>query len=378
MCATRIGPKRTEILVGILGLVVGCLIGWLAIGWGLWPVQYVGEAHTYELSIAEKVQYVAALADSYSLRQQIDVVHQRMPGWLAGDKVTALAELYAQYESQGAAADAQQVVKLTTALKQAEAWDANVVNQVLSDLAARYVSDGNKEHAQYISLFGDEIGLEAVGATAEATPTPPAEEPPVSSDVVGQLLPALVILLLAALATLVFLFLVRRRRARADSQPEDTPAGDELKPEVPDVLLSRRSTYRLGMDNFDESFSIEMSDGAFRGECGMGISEVMGDDTPRKVMAFEVWLFDKSDIRTVTKVLLSEYAYNNETLRNKLSARGEAILAQPGAVVLLETAALLVEATVAEVEHGAEPANSYFNTLTVSLVARAKPASEGS
>ncbi len=369
-------PNRTVISVAILAFVVGCLIGWLAIGWGIWPVQYVGEAHTYELSNAEKAHYMAALADSYSLRQQIDTVHQRLAGWSTEDKVMTLAELYAQYESQGAAAEAQQVVELTTALKQAEGWDADVVNKVLTDLVARYVGEGNKEHAQYISLFIDEIGLVAVGPGEEGAPAPAAAQSPVSSDVVAQLLPTLVILLLAALATLVFLVLVRRRRRRAEARREDTSTVDEWTPEVPDVLLSRRSTYRLGMDNFDESFSIEQADGTFRGECGMGISEVMGEDTPRKVMAFEVWLFDKSDIRTITKVLLSEYAYNNETLRNKLSARGEAILAQPGAIVPLETTALLVEATVAEVEHGTEPPGSYFNALTVSFVARSKPAGE--
>jgi hypothetical protein len=180
-------------------------------------------------------------------------------------------------------------------------------------------------------------------------------------------------LLLVVLFVLVVLFLLRRRQAASASRrAARTEIGEWVEADS-GAILTRRSTYRLGMDSFDESFPIEQ-DGAFKGECGLGISEVMNEDTPRKVVAFEVWLFDKSDIRTITKVLLSEYAFNNEALRNKLSARGEAILAQPGATIKLETAALEVEATVVEMDYGVgEPEASFFNTLTVSLVARSKP-----
>ena len=370
--------NRTAILVGIAGLVVGCLFGWLAIGWGLWPVKYVGEAYTHELSSTDKVQYMAALVDSYSLRRQVDMVRQRLAGWSTEDKVTTLAELYAQYESQGAAPEAQQIVTLASALKQAEGWDPNVVNTVLGNLAAKYVAQGNKNYAQFISLFTNEIGLvpAALGEeAAPAAPAAPAAQAPVSPGVIGWLLPVLVVLLLIVLVALVFLFLVRRRGAAAVARRGPPTAASEWVGEEGGALLARRSTYQLGMDTFDESFSIEEGDGAFKGECGMGISEVMGEDTPRKVMAFEVWLFDKSDIRTITKVLLSDYAYNNEALRTKLSARGETILAQPGASVLLDTAALSVEASVDEMQYGeGDPAGSYFSTMTVSLVARTKAA----
>ena len=72
------------------------------------------------------------------------------------------------------------------------------------------------------------------------------------------------------------------------------------------------------MDNFDESFAIETEDGEWLGECGMGISETLDDGTPRRVAAFEVWLFDKPNTRTVTNVLMSDAAHSSEVLRNKL------------------------------------------------------------
>lgn len=377
MSAMERNPNRAVIVAAAVGLVVGILLGWLGIGWGIWPVQYVGEAYTYELSSADKLHYVAALSDSYSLRRQIDMVRQRLAGWSTADKVSALAELYAAYEQQGAAVEARQIVTLASDLKQAEGWDPNAVDAVLRDLSARYVHAGNREHAQFISLFASEIGLVAVAPGEEGAPAPAAAAPPTEAGPSGGAMTALVPILLAVLLVVLFvlvvLFLLRRRQATSASRRAAKTEISEWVEAESGAILTRRSTYRLGMDSFDESFPIEQ-DGAFKGECGLGISEVMNEDTPRKVTAFEVWLFDKSDIRTITKVLLSEYAFNNEALRNKLSARGEAILAQPGATIKLETAALEVEATVVQMDYGAgEPEASFFNTLTVSLVARSKP-----
>jgi hypothetical protein len=136
------------------------------------------------------------------------------------------------------------------------------------------------------------------------------------------------------------------------------------------------------MDNFDESFSIETPDGAFLGECGVGIAETLGQDAPKRVAAFEVWLFDKSDIRTVTKVLMSDFAYNNESLRSKLLPRGEkepreAVLATPGATFTLETSSLVVAARILEMAYGdGMPAFGYFGNLTVSLVANLRPGAD--
>jgi hypothetical protein len=131
------------------------------------------------------------------------------------------------------------------------------------------------------------------------------------------------------------------------------------------------TSYALGNDHYDESFSIETSTGEFLGECGVGISETIGVGDPDKVTAFEVWLFDKNDIRTVTKVLMSEHAFHDEELRASLAPKGEAVLVQVNEPIVLETATLRVEATVTEASYGsgALPPNSFFERLTVELVA---------
>lgn len=364
------GSSRAVLLAGIGGLVIGILIGWLAIGWLLWPVEYVGEAYTYELSLPDKLHYLAALTDSYSLRRQIDLVHHRLLNWPLEDKVIAFAELYAQYERQGMALEARQVVQLVGQLKQVEGWDASLANTALRNWIARYFEKGDQENAQFISLFGDEIGLVPVSPGEEA-PMPTLQSPAATSAAVTRPWPIILVAVLAliALAALVT-FRIKARRARDVPGPKRGVAGPpQVVPSEPGTLLSKHSVYELGMDNFDESFSIEEG-GVFKGECGMGISEVIGQDRPHKVTALEVWLFDKEDIRTITKVLASEYAYHDETLHNRLSARGEAFLAQPGTVLSLETATLTLKATILDVQYGESPdmpPRSFFKKVGVAL-----------
>jgi len=130
----------------------------------------------------------------------------------------------------------------------------------------------------------------------------------------------------------------------------------------------------LGDDLYDDSFSIDAPDGSFLGECGMGISETIGVGDPKKVMAFEVWLFDKNDIRTVTKVLMSEHAFRDEALKSRLAAKGEPVLVTPGDVVSMETASLVVTARVVDMAYGggALPPSSFFERLTIELAAFTK------
>lgn len=155
-------------------------------------------------------------------------------------------------------------------------------------------------------------------------------------------------------------------RQRAEAQRTDFAAMGEAEP------VSRyTSTYMLGDDLYDDSFSIETGAGEFLGECGSGISETIGVGDPKKVTATEVWLFDKNDIRTVTKVLMSEHAYNDQALRTRLAPKGEAILATPGGVLTLETQTLRVQVKIIDLQYGegALPPHSFFERLIVEIAA---------
>jgi hypothetical protein len=139
------------------------------------------------------------------------------------------------------------------------------------------------------------------------------------------------------------------------------------------------TTYALGDDHYDPSFSIELETGEFMGECGVGISETIGVGAPNKVTAFEVWLFDKNDIRTVTKVLMSDYAFHDEALRTKLAPKGEPVLAEAGKDVMLETKTLRVQARITDAGYGVGnlPPNSFFDGLTLELATWVLPGQEG-
>ena len=129
------------------------------------------------------------------------------------------------------------------------------------------------------------------------------------------------------------------------------------------------TTYVVGDDLYDESFSIDTQGGDFLGEYGVGISETIGVGDPKKVTALEVWLFDKNDIKTATKVLMSPHAYNDPNLRARLEAKGELVMLEPQGQIILETATLQLLVTVRDLEYGggALPPESYFERATLEL-----------
>lgn len=129
----------------------------------------------------------------------------------------------------------------------------------------------------------------------------------------------------------------RGTRSAKAPQPKSVPPG---------ALGAFEAEYHYGDDDFDCSFSIETQDKEFLGECGVSISDVLGADDVQQVDAFDIWLFDKGDIRTVSKVLVSDYAYQDEATRARLEAKGELLVAQVGLTVTLETLSLRALVTI--------------------------------
>ena len=129
------------------------------------------------------------------------------------------------------------------------------------------------------------------------------------------------------------------------------------------------TTYMFGDDRYDESFTFDAPNGAFLGECGVSISDLIGVGEPKKISAFDIWLFDKNDIQTVTKVLMSKHAYYTPEIYSRLEIRGEPILAEAGKLFLLETATLRMEGRIVDVYYGDLPLpdDSYFQRNTIEL-----------
>ncbi len=134
-------------------------------------------------------------------------------------------------------------------------------------------------------------------------------------------------------------------------------------------ITQNMTTYVLGDDLYDEAFSIDSPNGEFLGEYGVGVSETIGIGEPKKVTALEVWLFDKNDIKTATKVLMSAHAFADAAIRGRLEAKGELIQIDPQKQVILETETLQLLATVVDLQYGngAMPDKSHFERVTLEL-----------
>ena len=312
--------------VGIFGFVVGLLIGLVVLGWWLWPVQWT-DAGPSDLRLEYQETYLRMAIDSYTLNQDAAVAQQRIAE-VGENSTEILANIAAQPGTQ----------------------DPNSV--------------------QAFVLF---TGTEPVEPVEEEATPAPEEEPSLARRWLPWL--CLITLLLAGALVLVFYFRNRsfsfslpssRKEAPSEAEyPEYTATQDEPP------LAQFMTTYQIGNDLFDDSFSIDSPAGEFLGECGVGISETVGVGEPKKVSAFEVWLFDKNDIQTVTTVLMGKNAFEDDATRQRLSAKGEPVQAEPSREIILETATLRLEARVVDMSYGSGglPPESFFDRLTLELVA---------
>lgn len=329
--------NRTNLIAALVGGFVGLLLGMLLF-WGLFPVKWT-DANTYDLSPAAKATYISLVADSFKLDKDPARANAKLAGWTSEEKRQAIADAVALQEAEGQTVKAQEIKDLALVLG--------------------------------ISL------------------APPAEttEPPGLLERLR--IPCLVffVVLLVLVLGWVGLRVALKQRGRQAAPRTTTPAA--VRPTAPPPppapaeewegtsqppLGHFFTTYQFGEDAYDESFSIETPMNEFLGECGVGISETIGIGDPDKVTALEVWLFDKSDIRTVTKVLMSQFSFNDDSMRAKLASKGEAVLAQPGVPFTLETTGLKVRVDVTELVYGEGdmPPNSYFSKLTIELAAMAQ------
>jgi hypothetical protein len=307
----------------ILGVVLGLILG-LIMGWGIWPVQWTdGTPEVLRQDLQE--DYLRMAIDSYER---------------TGDVNTAVR----RYDDLGDAAGA------TFVRVQANPANLNPVDVQDYGLLIQ-------------SVKGAPITAGPAGDATSGT---------------GQLViyaSGIVILALLAFGGLYLFRLLRRgpgtvtavmQAAEASRQAEKTDFQSlGLAPPITQTM----TTYVLGDDLYDESFSIDTGGGEFLGEYGVGVSETVGVGEPKKVAALEIWLFDKNDIKTATKVLMSEHAYNDPNIRARLEPKGELVVVKPQEQVLLETATLQLLATVVDMDYGsgAMPPKSYFERITLEL-----------
>lgn len=309
---------KNPVIAGITGLVAGMVVGLVVLGWWLFPVEWTN-ADASHLRPDLQVDYLRMAIDSYAQGQDADKAQER--------------------------------------------WD-NLGEDANQTLAAVEIDPGFQS-PEAIAAFRSLVTVESGEPGA-----------PEAGGGAGGLLP--VLCLVALLLGLAFggVYLLRQRSTRESGPVTAAEYAAHLSRDAERTDYSENppvgqfmTTYMLGDDLFDDSFSIDSPSGEFLGECGAGISETIGVGDPKRVSSFEVWLFDKNDIQTVTRVLMSEHSYEDGDTRQRLSTKGEPHLAKPGEVIELETETLQMRARVVDMTYGEGPLppDSYFDRITLEL-----------
>jgi hypothetical protein len=333
------------------------------------PPVYAGGAYPNELTQNYQDHYLAMVIDSYIVNRQAEAAAERLKAFDQAAKIRALGRWSANYVAGGRATEAQAVNELAVKLKEIEQWQPETISAVAGQLATEFQTDGAKSQA--INTFAGQLGQVPVESAPapQAAPAEAAPAEPAPAEDGGT--PAWQLALLCCLGLLLIgliAFLVYRR------------FGGKAKPAAPQVVWegegpapvkSWSGTYTLERDTFDESFTVETENGAFVGEVGMSISEtVLSSLGPKQVTAFDVWVFDKTDITTYTTVLLTEQALQDDKVRAALEGGSQVrpVVAEPGEEFTVEGAAIRADAVVKNVQLAQNPAGKeYFDRLEITL-----------
>lgn len=372
---------RKTYVYGVAGIILGLVLG-LVIGWGLWPVSWT---------------------DASSANLRSDMQHTVMSNAILAYTLTNDKDKAVQvYQDFGA--------------KAASVLDAVRGNPGLLN-------------SEQIARFATAVSAPAAGTNPQSAVNPVNNSSPLplSKESTGTLGLVLLVLLVAGAAA-VYWFFFRGREANTNPQmsmvskasPSSMPQGPKptitpTKPvssnqnttqqrriEVPAIfnqtsqtatkvaqevrgglqtevkpvavpagkpIAQFLTTYMYGDDLYDESFIFDAPNGAFLGECGVSFSDIVGTSEPKKISAFEIWLFDKNDVQTVTSVLMCQHAFDDLFMRENLEKKGDSVLAEAEKRFTMETASLVLEGHVVDLSYGEllQTPQSYFQRLTLEL-----------
>ena len=357
-------PKKLAISAAVVGLLVGLLIGWV-----IWPVQWVDtNAETMRPDL--RVDYLRMVITNYNLTFD-QVKAQQLYQELGSQAEATLAEV----QANPGFLNRDQINRFVTAVNAESVALAPATTGQQTNAEAVAEKGGNPLLTLGLIFLGllvvgaalvyfffysnrvktnpaalDNIRPAAVPATARAsasTQSIPVNHQPVAVPFATRN---------ASISTPVVVSTPKAQTNRATMVQE--------KP-----IAQFMTTYMFGDDLYDDSFTFDAPNGEFLGECGVSISDTIGVGDPKKISAFEIWLFDKNDIQTVTKVMMSEHIFYDPNLRQRLEIKGEPVLAEPGKLFELETATLRMEARIVDMAYGdlPLPPQSYFQRATVEL-----------
>lgn len=375
----------------------GLLIGLVVFGWILFPVQWT---QTYPNDLQADIQndYLALTSDSYNLTGDLDRAVQRLSYWKALDLVQ-IANRYAdQLQAAGSVQEADRlralvedasIYRLSLAPQTEPAASGQAAAPVALDPATRrllvYLLVGIAALAVLLVL----MRLLRIPLIGQRRQTEEEEEVETEADEIeGQVLPPMPgrpsAPPAAAPSYAAFVgevdeyeeaeedesadeLLAEDDRAEIgdwDEEEEDDLAPPPTPPQTATSAAPRRGpAYESLRFDGDASYNEirDISDrGEYAGEFGMAGGK-QDPDTPGAVYSMEVWLFDKSDIHTVTAVLMHPDSHADESRRQQLAGNYQALALQDGAPIQLHTKSLELEGRVRRVAFG--PAGSKGPTI---------------
>ncbi len=404
----------------LMVFIAGLLVGLFVLGWGLFPVKWTN-ANLRDLREAAQNNYLSAVADSFAATGDMGLAQTRLKEWTPGEAGVLLDRLAARYLAENRSQQAQTVQALAGAIRAAPAAAPTKQATPTASPAQGSIESNSSLITLLVLLLGVAIigaglGLLAWWIVSRRQPPPslieanlPPEEPlpvmdmrpaaPLAYDALdetdddftddfvddaGQEIGAYPPSSVAPAATTATSYRPAPPPPGSDTpippvaapSPPAPPAAQPEQPPAPSMLVPGKklaefdATYHRGETDYDEAFVVEGDAGAgYRGECGMGIAAAL-DRESTQATALEVWLFDKSDIRTVTTVLASQYAQQTPALQARLADKGDNLLAALNQVFTIQARTLILEGEIADFAYytgdGVEP-NSVFERVAIHL-----------
>ncbi len=389
---TAIRDWRRLLVVFIIGMLVGLFV----LGWGLFPVNWTN-ANLRDLREDAQNNYLAAVADAYATSGNFELAQQRLKEWTPAEARTRLDKLVARFSAEGRIQQAQNVQVLADAVQAAPQTTAPPAT---TPAAAGVI----QRNSSLLKLLGLLMGVLIIGAglgllawmifsrrqqtpatiTAELRPfdpLPATDEQP--GEIIGVYNADVDVATERPVRPQAVMPGYRPAPPMPDVvriPPEPAPLFDEPAAFAPearsetDLALGKRlaefdAIYHQGDADYDEAFVVKGELGTgYPGECGMGIADAL-DAERTQATALEVWLFDKSDIHTVTTVLVSDYVQNNPARGERLAEKGDILLIAPNQVFTIQAKALALQSEVTRLDYAedTEQPHSVFAQVKIHL-----------
>ena len=290
-------PRNLAIAAAVAGLILGLIIGWVIL-----PVQWT-DASAESLRADLRQDYLRNLITTYTLNGDKEKAIQLYKE-LGEQAEPTLSQLLAQ----PGFLSTEQITRFTTALgiavPQASGEVVSTAPLTLQDGTEIKVNNGDeiapaKKSNTLLWLGFGLLAILGVGAYLAYRyyfrERPVQEGKPLEDTSENRAAPV------AARQPAA----VPMRQA-AEPTPAPTPVQSQsvFKPSffgngkqtngslVQKPVAQFMSTYAFGDDRYDESFTFDAPYGEFLGECGVSISDIIGVGEPKKISAFDIWLFD--------------------------------------------------------------------------------------